>query len=176
MVINGLDPEKLGQIVQAVKENPDLGRTLWRARSCWRGGFAVESNIRGFTLAMDEPPDLGGTNTAPNPVEMVLASYGSCLCIGYAMNAAVMGINVQKLEIELEGNIDLPGFLGLAPEADQSELPGFTEIRARVFLKTDAPRSRMEELHGRVWKTSPVGTTLSREVRLVGELVNRSFV
>lgn len=175
-LVNGLELETLGQIVEAVKGNPDLGRTVWRARSQWQGGFKVENEIRGFKVQMDEPPDLGGSNQAPNPVEMVLAAYGSCLTIGYTMNAAVMGINLKKLEVELEGNIDLPGFLGLEAQPDQDKLPGFTEIRARVFLKSDAAKEKVQELHDRVWATSPVGTTLSREVKLVRDVVQRSFV
>ncbi|MDA8064923.1 MAG: OsmC family protein [Thermaerobacter sp.] len=174
--INGLEPEQLGKIVQAVKENPDLGRTVWRAHSYWREGFQVHSEIRGFHVQMDEPADLGGTNSAANPVEMVLASLGSCMCIGYAMNAAVLGIEIQKLDIELEGNIDLPGFVGLEPQPDQSPLPGFTEIHAKVYLKTMAPKGKVQELHQRVFSTSPVGTTLSKEVKIIPEYVQRRFV
>ncbi len=173
---NGLNLEQLGMIVGAVKENPNLGRTLWRAKSTWKNGFQVKNEVRGFEVPMDEPNDLGGTNTAPNPVEMVLCSLGSCLSIGFAMNAAVMGIEIQKLEIDLEGNIDLPGFVGLTPEPDQSPLPGFTEIHAKVFLKTMAPKEKVKELRERVFGTSPVGITLSKEVKIIPEFVERRFV
>lgn len=42
-------------------------------------------------------------------VEMILQAYGACLTIGYAMNAAVRGINLDDIQVELEGEIDLPG-------------------------------------------------------------------
>jgi len=68
---------------------------------------------------------LCGTNTAANPVEMVLQAYGACLSIGYAMNASVRGIKISGIKIDLEGEIDLPGFLGLERAAvDRAETPG----------------------------------------------------
>ena len=88
--INGVEPERLMTIVGAVKENPDLGKTMWRANTRWIDGFRSEAHIRGFTIPMDESTDLAGTNTAPNMVEVVLGAYGCCLQTGYAMNAAVM--------------------------------------------------------------------------------------
>ena len=173
--INGLDPERLTTIVSAVKQDPELGKTLWRARTRWLKGFQSEASIRDFKVPMDEPPDLAGTNTAPNMVEMVLGAYGCCLQTGYAMNAAVMGIPLEKIEIDVEGDIDLPGFFGLEPP-DQV-WPGFTRVRAKVFLKAPtATREQLEELHRRVTATSPVGNTLQRAVQVTTELVQRRSV
>src|SRR5512147_3321613 len=112
-VMNGLETEKLMQVVETVKANWEVGRTVWKASTTWKGGFKVETCSREFTLTADEPEMLCGTNTAANPVEMILQAYGACLSIGYAMNAAVRGTKIRKLRIEVEGEIDLPGFLGL---------------------------------------------------------------
>ncbi len=174
--VNGLDVGYLKNIVEAVKSNPELGKTLWRASAKWKGGFKEEVKIREFTVRMDEPKDLGGTNTAPNMVEMVLGAFGACLIVGYVMNAAVRGIHLDKVEVEVEGDIDLPGFLGLEPPEKVS--PGFTNIRARVFLKTKEPISRevLEKLHEDVVKTSPVGNTLKNPVNVEVKLESRRTV
>ncbi|ADC65903.1 OsmC family protein [Ferroglobus placidus DSM 10642] len=174
--INGVDVEYLKQLVETVKKHPELGRTLWRARSKWKDGFKVEVNIRDFTIRMDEPKDLGGTNTAPNMVEFVLGALGACLVVGYVMNAAIRGIELDKVEIDVEGDIDLPGFFGL--ESPEKVSPGFTNIRARVFLKTKKPVSKEElkELHETVVKTSPVGNTLMKPVNLEVKLEERRTV
>lgn len=168
-VVNGIDLEIGQKIIETVKDNPEFGKTLWRARTVWKGGTKAESDIRGFKVSMDEPLDLGGTDTAPNPVEMVLAALGSCLVVGYSLNAAMLGIELQKIEIELEGDIDLPGFFGLPSDI----LPGYTSIRAKVFLKSAAGLEKLEEVHNRVTATSPVGLTLSKNVNLDVELVKR---
>ena len=167
--VNGINLEIGQKIIETVKNNPEFGKTMWRARTVWKGGTKAESDIRGFKVEMDEPPDLGGTDTAPNPVEMVLAALGSCLVVGYSLNAAMLGIELQKIEIELEGDIDLPGFFGLPSDV----LPGYTTVRAKVFLKSTAALEKLEEVHNRVVSTSPVGLTLSKSVNLDIELVKR---
>jgi uncharacterized OsmC-like protein len=171
-IVNGLDTDKLVATVEAVKQNWQMGKTVWKANTQWRGGFRVYTCSREFSLLADEPEMLCGTNTAANPVEMVLQAYGACLSIGYAMNAAVMGINIESLDIDLEGEIDLPGFLGLeAPEElKMDKLPGFKNITATVKIKANADRSAIETLHKNVNATSPVGVTLSRPVKLEAKL------
>ncbi|MDA8239308.1 MAG: hypothetical protein M0Z67_02930 [Nitrospiraceae bacterium] len=78
-VVNGLDTEKLMKVVETVKQNWETGRTVWKASTTWKGGFKVETCSREFTLTADEPEMLCGTNSAANPVEMVLQAYGACL-------------------------------------------------------------------------------------------------
>ncbi|MCL5022428.1 MAG: OsmC family protein [Nitrospirae bacterium] len=166
--INGLDPEKLMKVVETVKQNWEVGRTVWKASTTWKGGFKVETCSRDFTLTADEPEMLCGTNTAANPVEMVLQAYGACLSIGYAMNAAVRGIKIDDIKIDLEGEIDLPGFLGLEPpeKLHMDRLPGFKNITAKVKIKADVDEKKLRELHKHVVSTSPVGLTLSRPVKI----------
>ncbi len=170
-VINGLDTDELLAIVEAVKQNWEKGKTVWTASARWLGGFRVETASRGFKLKADEPDMLAGTNTAANPVELVLQAYGACLAIGYAMNAAVRGITIRDLRIDVEGEIDLPGFLGLEPpeKAGMDRLPGYKSVTARVKMSADADAATLRELHDHVVRTSPVGVTISRPVRIVTE-------
>lgn len=171
-VINGLETDSLMNVVETVKQDWETARTVWKASTSWQGGFKVETCSRDFKLLADEPEMLCGTNTAANPVEMVLQAYGACLSIGYAMNAAVRNINIEDITIDLEGEIDLPGFLGLEPpeELSMDKLPGFKNITARVKIKADADAATLAELHQHVLATSPVGLTLSRPVELRAEL------
>jgi uncharacterized OsmC-like protein len=103
---------------------------------------------------------------------MVLQAYGACLTIGYAMNAAVRNIKIDDIKIDLEGEIDLPGFLGLeAPEKlHMDKLPGFKNITAKVTIKSSADKKALQDLHKQVIATSPVGMTLSRPVAIKAEL------
>lgn len=167
-VINGLEVDNLVKVVEAVKQKWETGRTIWKASAIWKDGFRVETCSRDFKLLADEPEMLCGTNTAANPVEMVLQAYGACLSIGYAMNAAVRGIRIFDLTIDLEGEIDLPGFLGLEPPESlkMDKLPGFKTIDAKVKIKADATPEALRQLHAHVVGTSPVGLTLSRPVRI----------
>ena len=103
---------------------------------------------------------LGGTDTAPNPVEQLLSALGNCLVVGFAANATLAGITVDQLEVELEGDLDLHTFLGLDPEGNA----GFESIRAKVTLSSDATEAQLSELREKVVGTSPVGHTLGRAV------------
>ncbi len=84
------------------------------------------------------------------------------------MNAAVRGINIDDISIELEGEIDLPGFLGLEPPEDlgMNKLPGYKKIKADVKIKADAEPKILAELHEHVLATSPVGITLARSIAI----------
>ena len=132
----------------------------------------MHTESRGFKFKVDEPEMLCGTDTAANPVEMVVQAYGSCLVIGFVMNATVRGIKVESIDVELEGEIDLPGFLGLeAPEEyGMDKLPGYKNVKTVIKVKADADEAALQAVLADVVKTSPVGLTLSRPVALETKL------
>ena len=75
-------------------------------------------------------------------------------------HAAVRGIEIEELESELEGDIDLRGFLGLAPEVPK----GYTQIRANFRVKAKPEDlERIRELA----KFSPVFNTLTDGAEVV---------
>ncbi len=159
----GFDQQQLEGLIAAVKAQPGVGKTVWQARTHWLGGFRSEAHIRDFSIQMDEPPPLGGSNTAPNMVEVVLGAYGSCLTTGYVMNAALRGIKLESVDITLEGDLDLGGFFALSPDTP----PGYTGIRTSVQLTApEATPEQLRDLHEHVLKTSPVGSILTRPVSI----------
>src|SRR5690606_15890918 len=132
--VNGVPVAHCLGLVEAVRNDPAKGQTVWKATTTWRGGFVCESKIRQHTVVMNEPEALGGTDTAPNMVEQVLAAYSSCLTVGYTLNAAVRGITIRDLRVDVEGDLDLAGFFGLSDAVPA----GFSGIRAVVHLDADA--------------------------------------
>src|SRR5262245_42380435 len=129
----GFDQDQLLGLIEAIRQNPEVGKTVWKANTQWQGGFRSQAEIRGFTMPLDEPTALGGSNTAPNMVEAILGAYGCCLTTGYVANAALRGIELEDVKVEIEGDLDLRGFLGLA---DPTEVwPGYTQIRTKVHLQ-----------------------------------------
>ena len=165
------DEVALTGLISHVKEKPEAGKTIWKASTQWVGGLKSQANIRDFTVTMDEPTALGGSNSGPNMVEMVLGAYGCCLTTGYAANAALRGIKLDDIQIELEGDLDLNGFFGLQ---DPNQCwPGYTNVRAKVHLVSDSATSeQLQELHSAVVQTSPVGSILARPIHVETELQN----
>ncbi len=165
--VNGVPVAACRDLINAVESDPETGKTQWRAVTTWKGGFQCESDIRDHTITMNEPEALGGTDTAPNMVETVLAAYGSCLTVGYTLNAALRGITINDLRVEVEGDLDLAGFFGLSDEVP----PGFINVRAVVHLDADATPEQLQALHEHTLKTSPVGSILTQPLPVTTELV-----
>jgi len=158
--LNEVDLGAVGALIGKIKEQPSAAATTWSAQVRWTGAFRSEATIRGFApVASDEPKGLGGSDSAPNPVEQLLGALGNCLAVGYAANASAAGIEIRQLRIDLDGDLDLHTFLGLADGH-----AGFSAIRAAVHLDTDADEAAVAELHRKVAATSPVGQTLSRAI------------
>ena len=164
--VNGVDLAAVGALVGKIQQQPEAAATVWSAEVAWKGAFQSEAHIRDFApIPSDEPHGLGGSDTAPNPVEQLLAALGNCLAVGYAANTSSEGITINDLRIKLEGNLDLRTFLGLAEEN-----AGYEAINVSVALDTDASAEQVARLHDRVVGTSPVGHTLSRAVPVRIEL------
>ncbi|MDP3893276.1 OsmC family protein [Nocardioides sp.] len=163
---NGVDVAQLVQTVEAISADPSLAAFRFRARNTWLGGARSRTAIQGFwgagaedtsrsepfLLEGDEPPVLLGDNHAPNAVEIVLHALASCLAVGLAYNAAARGIELRALEIDVEGELDLHGFLGLADDVR----PGYSGVQVTCRVDGDAPDDQIAELCDHVERTSPV--------------------
>lgn len=178
---NGVNVDQLVQTVEAIQGQPEIAKFRFRARSRWEGGGRSRTEIQGFHGALqedssrqepfvligDEPPVLLGENAGPNAVEAVLQAIASCLTVGFIYNAAARGIEVRGLEFELEGDLDLHGFLGLS----QTVRPGYSGIRVRYRVDAAAPREQLEELCDYVQSTSPVLDIVRNPVPVEVELL-----
>jgi len=176
-VLNGINVEALQQFAQSVIDHPTKGTARFNVKTKWehqtrsvatvsRYELGGEQHARHFEIAADEPVELLGQNTAPNPQELLMAALNACLSVGYAANAAAMGITVHSLEIETEGELDLRGFLGLDPTVN----PGYDTVGYVVRLRTDASRERIEQLHQVVTKTSVNLANFSKAIRMLPKL------
>ena len=158
--LNSVDIQAVGNLASAIADEPTNANTIWRSSVEWKGGFRSEARSRDFApVPSDEPPALGGDDTAPNPVEQLLGALGNCLAVGYAANATAAGIELASLRIELEGDLDLHTVLGLTDGH-----AGFESIAATVHIESSADPEQIDALHRKVVSTSPVGHTLQRSI------------
>jgi hypothetical protein len=87
--------------------------------------------------------------------------------VGYAAQCAIRGIALKKLEIEIAGEIDLRGFLGIDPTVP----PGYESLSYTVRIKGDATKQQFAEIHEAVMATSPNFFNLANAVALKPALV-----
>ena len=92
-----------------------------------------------------------------------MATLGACLAVGVHANATAQGIKLSKLELELEGDINVTAVWGTG-DLDPAKPLGFTDVRVKIDVDGDAPREQLDEIikHSNVW--SPVANTLRNNV------------
>jgi len=131
------------------------------AKKC-PGGLKVETETRGFKLILDEPEELGGSNTGMNPVEAVLCALGACQTIVASAFAESQNFSFEEFHVELEGDLDPDGFMGLADVRN-----GFQEIRFAMHFKTNESQEKAEAFADFIENRCPVGDCLANGVKLV---------
>ncbi|MGJ4883572.1 MULTISPECIES: OsmC family protein [Bradyrhizobium] len=160
-----IDKNGLEQLIVNGKANPKVIKTL-KCKTVAEGKFRHANYIRNLApYIVDEPPGLLGDDTAPNPSEASLAALGSCLAVGLHANAVHRGWIVNKLELELEGDLNITAVWGTG---DVSEKPvGFTDVRVKVDMECEGiPQEEVKALIDHVKKWSPVANTFTRPVNL----------
>jgi uncharacterized OsmC-like protein len=176
--VNGIDVTALKETIAAIEANPDAGQTRWTVKSRWDGGTRTDHFVDGvdiggqkvdreFRIQIDEPCELCGTNQYANPQEYLLAATNACMMVGYATVAAVMGVKLTKLELEITGDIDLRGFLDI----DANVARGYERLHYTVRIAGDGTREQFEKMHEVVQRTSPNYYNISNPIKLTSDLV-----
>ncbi|MCM6776160.1 OsmC family protein [Nocardia sp. CDC159] len=137
---------------RAVAQDPAAAAVVFRASGRPEGTVATLVTAGHHTVRVDEPPNLGGADTAANPVEVYLAALIACHTVTYRFWAQRLGIVVADLAIEAEGDLDVRGFFGL----DDAVRPGLQAVRVTVRIDGPEPAERYAELHRAVESHCPV--------------------
>src|SRR5215208_4186982 len=175
--VNGLDLAALGEVVDAIEKDASQAIVGFDVTTRWTGQTRSETTVDGFTMGgervtrthkiiADEPCELLGGDSAPNPQELLMAAFNACITVGYVAGAALKGVTLESLEIRTRGELDLRGFLGLSDAVP----PGYESIAYDVRIKGDGSPEQFEEIHQTVMKTSPNYFNISRPIRVNGTL------
>ncbi len=175
--VNGIDVDALMEVVQAVQNDPAKGIVGFHVTSAWKGQTRSEATVESYTLGgeriarrhtmtIDEPVELLGTDTAPNPQEMLMAALNACVMVGYVAGAALRGITLETLELETTGELDLRGFLGI----DETVKPGYDSVQYTVRIKGNGTPEQFQEIHETVMKTSPNYFSISQPVTIEAKM------
>lgn len=114
-------------------------------------------NARQFKLVVDEPAGLGGTDDGPNPVEYLLAGYAGCLNVVAHLVAKEQGIDLKKLSIGVDGDINPARLFGQSND----DRAGFKIIRVNISIDTDAEQSSIDKWLKEVENRCPINDNLS---------------
>jgi uncharacterized OsmC-like protein len=171
--MNGVNTDQLFETIDAIKDNAAIARCKFRARNQWEDGGLNRTTIddfygaceprrheKPFVMAADEPPLLLGKDQGANPVEYLLTGLAACVTTSIVYHGAARGIQISRLESELEGDLDLHGFLGLS----DAVRPGYQRIEMKFRIEGDASPEALEALVQEAKHLSPVYDVVSKSV------------
>jgi uncharacterized OsmC-like protein len=175
---NGIDLAALQGAIEAIRANPAAGLTQFAVDSRWAGGTRSDHAVEGcriggqtidrrFTLRVDEPLELCGTNQYANPYEYLMSAINASMIVGFAAVAALMGVKLTKLQIRTSGDIDLRGALGI----DANVTPGYESLQQTVTIAGDATPEQFRQLHETVKKISPNYFSITNAIAMQSRLV-----
>ena len=98
-VVNGINVDDLFALIDGVKRDAAKAKTNWHVSTSWCGQTRSRSQVEGcgiggeqvqrrFSIDIDEPCELGGTNLFANPQEHLLAALNACIMVGYVAQCA----------------------------------------------------------------------------------------
>jgi uncharacterized OsmC-like protein len=97
---------------------------------------------------------VGGAGTAACSGDLLLGALAACAQLTCQMVAAATGIETERIEVTVEGDLDLGGTLGI-----KKDVPvGFDAIRVR--FEVDAPGAAPGEVESLIEKTERYCTVL----------------
>lgn len=175
--VNGLAPAALAAAVAAIAADPRRAPARFHAKSTWQGRLRSRTEIESYslggehiarrhTLLSDEPEQLFGENTAPNPQDLLLAALGACMLVGFVVGATKRGIELEALSIESSFELDLRGAFGLDPAIS----PGAERLHYTVEVKGSGTPEQFAEIHADVMAQSPNRWHLAHPVQLESSL------
>jgi len=176
-MLNNINLSGLSEYANEVKQNNIQGKASYGVVLNWESGTKTTVStknmilgehklVRDFSFTIDEPTQLLGVNCAPNPAEYLLGGLAGCMAVTFMAGATAMNIEVEQLKLEIDGELDLQGFLGTNPDV----APGFPELNFIFHVKGNGSQEQYDILMKRVSKHSPNFNTIKNEVRMISVL------
>jgi putative redox protein len=124
--------------------------------AAWQGEFRVDITAGAFHLRVDEPERVGGSDTGPQPTDLLLASVASCVALSVAFSARKRGIELSRIDVTVGGDYEGPRFRAIS-----------------VTVSTDAPADAIDGLMAAAQRVCYVTNTLREppEITLVHQSV-----
>jgi uncharacterized OsmC-like protein len=147
----------LAQRRQEISADPSAGKVQLSVSSEVAGNTGVRPVQMGaYRIATDSAPGLAGHSLGPSSPEMLLGALASCLVHTYLLQACLLEIPLDHVDVQVEGALDMTGVVGLAHEGPIA----LESLRYTPTLQTTATPDQQAQLHRAVEATCAVLNTL----------------
>ena len=138
------------------------------AVAVWDGALGTKlSHAAMPSLRTDMPPAMGGDGAAPSPGWYFRAGVASCLVTSIAMQAAMRGIALKRVEVEARSESDARGMLGIAPEVPASPVRFWLTVTLEAH---DTPQKALRDLVEAAHSHSPMSGALRSPIDVAIDL------
>lgn len=127
----------------------------------------VKAEVNGFEIECDEPKSIGGTEKAPNPLELLLASMANCLELTAMMFFSFMKLDVNGVKVEVNASYDKRSLM----LKQGNNLPGLYDISYTWYIDTSEKRTTIERVLSQVEESCPVKWTLQKNHDFSKEII-----
>ena len=154
--------QALERSTKAVTMRPAVGQYTHKNTAVIHEGTNCHVQEKHFDIYTDVPPSIGGNGGAPTPGALVRSALTSCTAIGIKLWAARAGVQIDFVEVLLEGDVDARGEMGV----DDDVAPGFLDLQLKISVRTSAARKDVEAIINRSLKYSPLYDIYSCEQKI----------
>lgn len=149
--------------IEFFRKKPEAAIYKPKASSRHVRGLYTETKVREHTVKSDYAEAAGGTNLAPNPIELLLSAMAACIEAAFYEFAVHQGFTVHSLSVDIEGTLDLRGFFMI------DEVPaGFKEVKYTFNIESPDDEAKIRELAEKVIAHCPVVDSLMKPTKVSG--------
>ena len=105
-----------------------------------------------WKLQLDEPVEDGGSNSGPNPMQFFIASLAGCQNEQAQVVADELSLNIEQININVEIDLDLSGFMGMADNSDGS----YKNVRLDAVVLGEATDEQIANMGQKVDARCPI--------------------
>lgn len=156
----------IDRTVKVFEQKPSVARVTRKATARLVGGLKTEVQEGEFKLISDMPEAVGGSNAGPNPGAFARMSLGACLVQGYAMWLSREDVPFDDINVEVEGDLDQAGMLGV----NDGVSPGHDALRVKINVTSQAPLAEIERVMELADNHSPIVHLVTKPVPVTWEL------
>lgn len=170
---SGVNAQVLGTVIETIKNQPEMANVTFQVKTQWQNGDGFKITSTGkdfqiggqtikrreaFTVVSDFPDEMGGMSKAPTVCEICMATINSCISQTIIAYATMMGIQLDSIRIQTEGDVDIRGFSGVSERVR----PGAQELRINIHLDSKtASNEQLQKLYELGKRFSPSMDTLT---------------
>ena len=123
--------------------------------------YEIDAQAGNHKIKIDQPQPVGN-DIAPNPLDYFLMSLAGCICTIFKTIAAQKKIELNAVEVAIDGKIDTDFLLGMTTQGRA----GFYEITATIKIDAPITQAEKEQLAKEVEERCPVSENIANALKI----------